>query len=356
MASNKNLDNTGLVPRDNREEALDLLELGRLLIRRWRLVVLSGAVPALLCFFVAKFVVTPEWGAVATVRPIDRQMQMQSFMGLGYASIMGSLGSASELLHQGMESDEAQEYTSILGSYDFTLQLIERHGLANHLLNQSPWYSPSRLLRSLTSALGSRQSSDATVKWKMYELMGDRFDCEFNVDTGNLELRFVDKDPEMAGKILAWYVSDLREMLRAQEIRSIRWALESLRSEAAKTADAYLQGQLYQLSAIQLQNLTMAGAESDFAFKVIQSPVVPSRPYSPRPVLDAAILGLAGAIAAVLWLVVGASLRERPAYDSLSPGSNDRERVQEAVVEKLVANRSVRGAKVKQAEQSTQVT
>lgn len=353
MASNNNLDNTRFVPRDEREEPLDLLELGRLLMRRWRLIVLSGCIPAALFFLFAKLVLTTKWGAVATLRPIDRQTQMQSFMGLGAASIMGSLGGAAAVLQQGVESDEAQEYSSILDSYDFTIKLVQEHQLASYLADQSPWYSPPRLLRALRSALGPRKNSDAEAKWKIYEAMSDRFNCEFDVDSGNLELRFVDKDPEMARKILEWYVSDLREILRAQEMRSTRRALESLRSEAARTPDAYLQGQLYQLSAVQLQNLTMAGAESDFAFKIIQSPVVPNRPYSPRPLRDAAILGFAGAVAAVLWLVVGASLREHTDKDSILLGSNDLERYQEAAVGKLVANRSARGAPAPQAEQST---
>jgi hypothetical protein len=144
--------------------------------------------------------------------------------------------------------------------------------------------------------------------------MQNRFDCKFNADTGNLDLSFLDADPAMSRAILGWYMSDLREKLRAEEVRRSRAAMESLRTEARRSDDPFLQAQLYNLSAVQMQNLKMAEAESDFAFKVIQSAVVPNKPYGPRPMLDAAIVGLAGVLAASLWILLGAPL-EQPDID-----------------------------------------
>lgn len=293
-------------------ESLDLKSLGRLLIRRRSFIMLCTCVPAVVVFLFAEFVMTPKWAAVASVRPKNKQAQMMAFMGLSDASVLGSFGGAASLLGMGVESDEAEEYTAILESYDFTMSVVQRHGFGSYFQKQPlPWYNPARWLNYLVS-LFTGQKKKQILGWDLYLDMQARFDCEFNTETGNLELRFVDLDPTMASKILNWYISDLREMLRTQDVRSIRQALDSLSAEASRTNDVYLQGQLYQMAAVQLQNLKTAEAASDFALKVIQSPVVPNRPYSPRPVRDAGILAFAGLLASVLW-VVTRSWSQKPA-------------------------------------------
>jgi LPS O-antigen subunit length determinant protein (WzzB/FepE family) len=286
-----------------RSESFDLVALGRVIAHRWKPIFLSAAIPALLTFLFTKYAMTPTWAATANVRPVNKQAQMMEFMGLSQGSLLGSLGGVTSFLGFSKENEEAEEYTSIFQSYDFTLNVIRKHQLADYLLlDRGPWYSPGRWISWITGA--ENRKADP---WLLYLNMQGRFDCEYDTDTGNLDLSFIDKSPLMARKVLGWYISDLQEMLRAQQVRSASNAMISLRDEARRTADVYLQSQLYMFSAAQLQNLKMAEAEADFAFKVIQSPVVPNRPHSPRPMLDAAILGSAGLLSAILWILLATS-------------------------------------------------
>ena len=52
------------------------------------------------------------------------------------------------------------------------------------------------------------------------------------------------------------------------------------------TADSLLRENLYALVARQVQQQKLAEVEADFAFKVLEPPVSPDRPYSPRASLN----------------------------------------------------------------------
>ena len=313
MAHNARVNNGPLEPDRRHFDYLDLRGLGRLLFQQKKTILLYSCVPAAVIFLTTALLSTREWAAQATLRPVNKETQMESFMGIAEASVASGFGGAASLLGMGAESDEAQEYSSILSSFDFSLRVVRQHQLALYILAKRPaWYNPLRWLawigRIPSMLVGSGGKGDSD--WKIYQYTQDHFRVEFNTETGNLDLTFIDEDPVMARKLLNWMVSDLREILRAHEVESSRNALASLRTEAARTLDVYLQSQLYQFAAVQMENLQMAAAQSDFAFKLIQSPVVPDKPSSPRPVLDAVIAGAVGALGAILWILVAAAAKQ----------------------------------------------
>jgi subunit length determinant Wzz-like protein len=276
---------------------LDLYDLWRLFRQRWKVLLLAAALPAIVLFLISSFVLRHTWAAVATLRPINQQSQLAQMMGVMGGGLLGStvsgLGSALGLSPQ---NDEAEEYITILESYDFTMNLVTRHRLENYL-SKPGWLS----------RWGLWSHTSPPSNWTFYKTMTERFHSEFDLDSGNLELRFVDQDKAMAARILSWYVDGLRDMLRAENIRNSQNALTALQQQARATEDVFLQSQLYQLAAVQLQNVKIAEAQSDFAFKEIQSPVVSDRPYSPHPMRNAAIGGLAGMLSAIMWILIGFS-------------------------------------------------
>lgn len=294
-------------PRLTNNANVDLLEWGRLIRAKWKLIALCTCLPLLAMLLVTSSLMTSKWSAIASLRPVTQQSQMLQLMGQLPGSIFSVGGSIGSLFDVSSELDEAQEYTSILESYDFTVKLVETRKLEGHLLKKGPggplqWIGGLLRWLGLTSPVRDRN-------WQLYEIMTGRFDCRFNDDSGNLELSFIDADPKMAKTILEWYVDGLREVLRKQIVDDSGKALLALRMAAQSTTDVYLQGQLYQLTALQLQGEKLAEAESDFAFKTVQSPVVPARPYSPRPLLDAGIAGFAGFGACVLCILLAAWIR-----------------------------------------------
>ncbi len=296
--------------------SLDLVLLLRHFRTRWKWLALGALAPLSLTLLITQFAMQPKWQAVATLRPVNKQMQLSQLTGLLPGSLFGAgMGSLGSMLGMSQQSDEADEYMTILKSYDFTVKIAHQHHLTDYLGTPG---------KSWVDWLTGQPDVDRD--WACYKAMQKRFSCDFDLDTGNLELSVIDYNPAMARRILSWYIEGLRENLRAEEIRDSKSALKALRTEAATTEDAYLQAQLYQLAALQLQNAKLAEAESDYAFKEVQSPVVGGTPYSPRPLRYAAVAGLCGEVSAILWILVIASASPGAAADAPRKGSAAEER------------------------------
>ncbi|MFZ0657273.1 MAG: hypothetical protein WAM05_01045, partial [Candidatus Binataceae bacterium] len=67
-----------------------------------------------------------------------------------------------------------------------------------------------------------------------------------------------------------------------EEVQAASSAVASLQDEIRETSDALLQNQLYELVARQIQREKIAQVQADFAFKVIEPPVVPDNYYAPQ--------------------------------------------------------------------------
>ncbi len=274
--------------RERYDQGAEMREYLGAIRERWRLIAASTLVAVLATLLVTKFIMTKWYRAVAIIRPVTVGSVQNRLSGLlgGLGGLGGAGGLANGLLSN-EAANPASEYIPVLESFDFTTQLIAAHRLKPHL-RESEW--------SLLG--GSRGDPD----WVRYRAMRKRFDCEFSIQTGNLTLHYQDPNRAMAGMVLSYYISDLRELLRHEEIHDTAEAIASLRGQIQHTADNLLQTQLYELLARQIQQQKLAQVQADFAFKVLQGPTVPDKPYRPQVVLDCIVAGalvsmLAGLVA-----------------------------------------------------------
>lgn len=129
------------------------------------------------------------------------------------------------------------------------------------------------------------------------------FSCEYSPKTNNLTFYYEGESVEGAERILGYYVDDLREKLRSRETKETAEAIESMKQEVRVTSDTLLQQQLYGLIANQMQQLKLAQVQADFAFSVLEPPVAPDRKYSPKRLLDSAIVAALAVIVACMWII-----------------------------------------------------
>src|SRR6202022_3254748 len=137
----------------------------------------------------------------------------------------------------------------------------------------------------------------STPDWRLYRVLKNHFDCDYSLTNGNITLHFEARSQKDAERILGYYISDIRELLRTREVSDASAAIVSLREEAAGTSDAVLRSELYSLEAKQLQRKKMAQVEADFAFRVLNAPAAPDKPYSPDALLNSVLAGLLVALA-----------------------------------------------------------
>ncbi len=257
-----------------------------LLRSHWRLIVLATLAAFFWVFLFTKFVLTKWYQATALLRPTPPQSEANQMVSIASQMLGGGIGGI--LSAAGLDTqtqDEAELDMSILQSYSFTMDLLKNHHLKERIVQESrPFWK-----------------SDGMTDWAIFQAVQHRFDCNFDIETGNVTLTFLAPDPGEAERVLTLYIDDLRAILRARQVRTASLAIESLKYQAEHTSDSVLQANLYQLLAQQLQRQQLAEVQADFAFNVIDPPIVPDRAYRPRVMLSSAI-----AAVLVLFVSVGA--------------------------------------------------
>jgi hypothetical protein len=264
-----------------------------LLRSRWMLIVGLTIGIGLGYGLYTKFLTVKWYRAQAIVTPVppDEGISMGSGgtedmmdgLGGGIASLLGGGGADTVTL--------AERYTAIMNSYAFTTDLVNKYHLENQII-------------------GVRSKNAPTVtKWSMHTQITDRFNTEYDFKSGNLTLYFMDPSPADAQKILGYYLDDLRDKLRNEEVQAAASAADSLQEEVRKTSDALLQTQLYELMARQVQREKIAQVQSDFAFKMVEPPVVPDNYYAPKARHNATLASSITLVLVCVWILAADFIR-----------------------------------------------
>ncbi len=275
-----------------RDDYVDLRPYFIILREKWLPIASATLAAVLAAGLVAKFALTRWYRAEAIIRPVSGaaiESRLTGLLGGIAGGGLGGLGAAAAMLGRGGTAD-AEEYLSILRSFEFNTALAERHHLGPDFLKRN-WMVPSFL------------EAHRDPRWRIYRALKKRFAGDFSMKTGNITLYYQEKNREKAEQILGYYINDLRALLRAREVTGASAALTSLEDEAATTPDELLRTQLEVLAAKQMQRKKLAQVEADFAFTVIDPPAAPDRPYSPWPLLDGLVAGVLAFIASTLVAV-----------------------------------------------------
>jgi hypothetical protein len=255
-----------------------------LVLDQWKLIATITFVAIVITYVLTKTTMTPWYQATAIIEPIPEGAVENRVEG-GIGGFAGG-GMSSFLMSTGMDS-QAQEYLTILRSYTFNTGVAVRHNLTDDLLPDE-----------------KRPATERKLKMKLFDILKSRFKVDYSIQGHNLSVHFIDLDPLKAQEILQYYLDDLRELQRQEAIRNAAAAIQSLEKEAGSTGDSLLRENLYALAARQVERQKLAEVEADFAFKVLEAPVSPDKPYSPRALLNCFVVMLLTPLVAALVIII----------------------------------------------------
>jgi LPS O-antigen subunit length determinant protein (WzzB/FepE family) len=242
-----------------------------LVIENWRLIAIVTFVAVVATYFLTKFAMTKWYQATAIIEPIpEGAVENRVEGGMGG---LGGAGMSTFLMITGIDS-QAQEYLTILRSFTFNTEVATRHHLTDELMRD----------------VEPKPKTQRKMELRLYEVLKARFKVDYSMQAHNLSVHFLDRDPVRAEQILQFYLDDLRELQRQEAITDARAAIDSLEKEARGSADSLLNESLYALVARQLQRQKLAEVEADFAFKILEPPISPERPYTPRASINCLIV------------------------------------------------------------------
>ena len=204
-----------------------------------------------------------------------------------YASInsdesAGAQQSALEMLSGGPGKEEAmgEEYITIFTSLAFTTRMAQRHHITRETLGEKH--------------LLPRHKPDSP--WVIFRGLSHRFKAQYSMRNSTVNLSYTDPDPVVAAQILTYYIDDLRDKLRAEEMQKSRAVARTLESEIRTTPDPMLAQNLYAMVARQLEHEKLAEVQADFAFKVLEPPAPPDIPYAPSTRFNTILAGVLAAL------------------------------------------------------------
>lgn len=246
------------------------------------------------------FLVTPDYSASATL--IVREGNDSSS---GAQALLGQLGGLAALGGLTIsESSASTEYLTWIRSRQFAQRFIERHKLMPRLF-ESVWDSKRG---DWIAGLPPADIPTEEDAWRLF----DRRIRSVSQDkrTGLVTLQTRWRDRAEAALWIVLMIQQANEELRARAIAEADLSLEYLNKELGRTEAVELQQSIYRLMEVQIKRKVLANSRADFAFSIIDPPVVPDADrysHPNRPLIIAASLFASVLFGLATVLVLGGS-------------------------------------------------
>jgi uncharacterized protein involved in exopolysaccharide biosynthesis len=286
-------------PSDD-EDSIDLLAVFRTL---WRgklliaLVIFLIVGPSLAYAFLAK----PVYRAEAVLIP-NEQENAQNLP----ASMTGLAGLAGINIGSSVSTTQV---IATLSSRVFVEEFIAAENLLP-ILFADDWDAANK--RWISDDLEDRPDIRDGIKLFVEEV---RF-IEENTTTGLVTVAVEWTDAELVAEWTEKLITRVNERVRDRDLADSKLRLEYLNKELQSSNQVELRLAISRLIEGEIQTITLAQAETEYAFKTIDPPRVPIEPVAPQKILIAALSLIAGLFFGVLAVLIRAAARRAPATNA----------------------------------------
>ena len=231
---------------------------------RWRILLAISAVASGAVFAAYAWLAHPIYKVDAVLIVAQSQDQAGSL-----GPLLGQLGGLASLaggmLNTGAEADEA---IAVLKSRSIGEQFIRDNNLLQTIF-AARWDSVGRRWRP------SRFSTDPTIQ-DAYKIFDARIrSVSVDQKSGLITLSMRWTDPAQAAAWTATLIKLVNAKMKEAEIVEARKSLDFLNQELRKTNVLEIQQAIYRLVEVQTRRIMLANVRDEFAFRVIDAPIVP---------------------------------------------------------------------------------
>lgn len=238
--------------------------------------------------------IVPTFRATAIVAPSAPDK------GLGSAgSLLGSLGGLASIagLNLSSQSASTEEALAILRSRSFAAEFIERHGIREKILDGWP-KSPLGRLRS--RLFSDQPNLDDAVRLFRAEVLGVSTDKK----TGLVSIAIVWIDRVEAARWANLVVAGINQEMRDRAIGRTNDSIRFLEQERDRTQLIETREAINRLIEAQVSQKMVATVSRDYAFRVVDSALVPTRADRAGP-RKLTLLLISPIVALIAGVVVG---------------------------------------------------
>jgi uncharacterized protein involved in exopolysaccharide biosynthesis len=251
------------------EDEIDLLELAKIIWNGKKLIICI----VLICTIgtaVMSLFMRNIYTAKAVLKPVT-----QTQTGARISSLMnqfGGLGSLASLAGIGMPSSASSiEIVNLLKSNILKKEIIENNQLLP-LLFPKQWDEK-------TKNWGKRGVPNT---WAGIRRLEGIVTINYNLKDDIITISADFPDPDMAAKIINYYIITLTEHMSSEAKRIANTNKEYLENQLQQTKDPIVQQKIYSLIADKIETTMMAEVKEGFAFKVLDPPMAPDKKSKPK--------------------------------------------------------------------------
>ena len=264
-----------------------LTELWRVFTRYWKLSLIWSLVAMTLTALTTSFLMERRYRAYALIEAQQEDTAFAKLLGMPGRSASAAFQFAGNII-PGMQSAAAQELVTILNSFAFSKEVITH-------LNLTPILTKPSMLGSLWPDPAAEDP-----EWSAYKGFQLRFGAEYSYETNSITIWYLDTDRKRAVTVLQGCIDRLRQVLEKRQAKESAAAFEAIQAATEALSDPILKSRLYELLAAQIETGSIASAQSDYIFRVLEPPIAPPEIYSPKTVLDTLAAGGLCFVAGVL--------------------------------------------------------
>jgi uncharacterized protein involved in exopolysaccharide biosynthesis len=292
------------------EDEINLLDYWRVIRKRQKFII-RVVVAAVLVTVVISLLMTNIYQAKAVIMPITSK-ESGAGAGVGaWSALALQFGALPGIVLPGGSS--AAEIVNLLKSNILREKVIERYQLLPVLfykqwdvekkdwkrgISLNPLVYVGKIIKAITpDEPPGVMKKDAGVPdvWDGLRRLDKIIKINQNIKENVITITVDYHDPEMAAKMVEYFLTALTDHMSSEARRVATINQKYLEEQLQKTADPLIKQKIYNLIAQQLETSMMAEVKENFAFKVIDPPMVPDKKIKPK-IIQMALLSFIASI------------------------------------------------------------
>lgn len=263
---------------------IDIFDLIAILYRYKLIIFIIASVVSSLALIYA-FTATPIFRAEATLAPAVRSNAASQFSGM-LSRMTGSLASLGGISLEADGPDETKQALAYMESRKFINPIINELNLKPDLFpdywdeENEKWHDD----------IAPKLYSD----WYAYDQFRTRYTIMENPETMMITANIEWEDPETAKKVLDAILVKVNKDMQQDVIETTEKNIQFLTETGQKISHTYTKDGWYRLMQNEIERSMVARATDEYAFKIIDPPVVPIQRARPQRKVIAVVGGFLG--------------------------------------------------------------
>ena len=256
------------------EEEIDFMELWQVLVENKQLIAkITGACTAIA--LAVALLTTPIYRAETLLAPVSEEQVS------GLAALAGQFSGLSELAGINIGGGgSTEESIATLKSRELTKAFIKEEGLMP-ILFENDWDAEKKAWKKRWWNFSD--GKDGPTAWDAYKLFNEKIrSVKVDKKTTLVTVAIEWEDPELAAKWANKLVKRINQERRQEAIQEAEKSIAYLEQQLMKTGVVEIQQSIYKLIEAQTKTKMVANTREEYAFKVIDSAVVPEEKIKPK--------------------------------------------------------------------------